>query len=320
MKMTFKTAASIVLAVLGATLHAANTGSSEGSARTITPTRSSQTLAITVTRAYDDCYDVDASGNCKPGYSPDFYTYFVKVVLTKGQTYTFTATYLNDTMYGATPYSPDSSLSPQWDGGDTADGHAYDEFTILASDWNDVEGDTATLYFEFSGDSGGRASLSYKIGVDIPEGTSENPGYLYPGSGFSTATATLTDRHGGQYLYYADLTAGRKYRFLATSGTEAYPVDMNILPSDVSDVDISTETNDGYIITPVESDRYEIQLYTSAPSVALQYGAYPTRPVASHPSTALTPGMRAEFSPGHMNAGDSDYYDTISRPIPSWCR
>ena len=60
-----------------------------------------------------------------------------------------------------------------------------------------------------------------------------------------------------------------------------------------------------------ESGSYEIALSTVAASVAFQYGQYPVRPVANHPAVALSAGTRKEFSPGHMNAEGSDYFDTI---------
>lgn len=312
--------AAYMLGAVG-TVRAATTGSCEKDAYPIAATAGGNKKTVALTKEYDEW---DGS------YSSESYVYYFKTTFQRGQSYTIDIKIESEgEKVWSVDLTPDvMELDVKTEVGDSSVGAAYDyRFVVTPQSWSGVDSDAASVvcYLLASGESGGKFTAKFYTGaLGIPEGTEANPKLVVPREGFETVAGTLTEDHLGNYIFTSFLSGGRRYRFRTKSGTEDLPLTMIVEPDTDAVRALRTEDGDvdtynaGYFIMPTEDGYYSFTVEAdggtntaTASSVTLEYGTYPQRTMADHPTTNLALTISQTFTPGHRNAAGSDFYDAI---------
>lgn len=315
-KLSLALMGALVFGVAGNACGAITTGSCKEKAYSISANAKGNAKTVSLVKEYLD-----------GEYNSESYVYYFQTVLQRGQSYTIDVVVSGATdeargkVFDVGCYAEDMGLEITSDFGDVLEDNAYDyRYVVTAKSWEKVDSDVTSLvcYLEASGESGGKFTAKFYTGVlGIPEGTEENPKVLVPGQQFQTVTGTLTDDHLGSYHFMSTLSAGRKYRFRTTSGTEDAPLTMTIYPEpENGHVFPTDDANVGYDLVSDEGGMYEFVVdagngSNAVSSVTLEYGAYPQRAISSHAVTNLSLNASRRFTPGRRNAAASDFYDTI---------
>lgn len=259
--------------------------------------------------------------------SGDYYDsgcYYIKVTCTKGKAYT---------VYVTNPSSEDVSISiddiGMYDWNKDVDLPSFSVmdnalyYSLATDDWWDDSDRSGVYYVCLNGEIGDTATVTFASGIVEPPieyGTDENPKAISVGASTSTTTAKTID---GSYYFTVNLTAGSRYTFKTSGGTEEASLTMSVKAEgeDVEEPKLKElEVGDydaGYLVIPQTTgthlvcvDGYGSQTFT------LSYGKTPTRLPSAHAFVDLgaptADGVASEdFELGHRNDPVSGYYDGV---------
>ena len=171
---------------------------------------------------------------------------------------------------------------------------------------------------------GATATLRYAEGIWLPIGIEENPLVIVPKETPADGTRTaeyefVTNTY--KFCCVGDLLAGRRYQF-ATEGAAADNVyTLGFDEGKVTSNDLwRTDYNASVYFDPVQDGQANVWVLESATNrpgatFKLRHRLIPARPLKEHPLARTAPleaGARIDdCRPGHVNATDNEYYDTI---------
>ena len=258
--------------------------------------------------------------------SGDYYDsgcYFIKVTCKKGNAYTI---YLSGASEGVSVSIDDVSMY-DWDKEvDLPDFSAMDAdnyYSLEADDWLDESDRSGTYYIYLSGEIGDSATVTFAAGIVEPPieyGTDENPKPIAIGNSTSSASAKMM---AGMYCFTANLTAGARYTFKTSGGTEDASLTMDVSASgdDMEEPTLKSldvgENDAGYLVIPQSMGPHVIVVNgDESQPFSLSYGKTPTRLPSAHRFIDLgaptAGGLTTEkFELGHRNDPASGFYDSV---------
>jgi len=253
--------------------------------------------------------------------------YYFRVALKNGTGYTFWSTGNSSVSARMGSWNSEfGDINSDFFGQPASDGLNF-WMKISADDWwEPAEMPSGYYYLLIEGDIGDAVTLNWMEGAfdePIPPGTLENPKAITVGTVERTSSVSLRD---GVYYFKATLTAGQKYVFWTTGGTEdnggftidVEPEDTEIAVPVVTNVAEGDGLNPWIVVVPSVTAAYLLQVNGADDTpFTLHYQVMPARPPANHPDvTALgaPPFEGAESGPHHAgarNAANSGFFDWV---------
>ena len=255
----------------------------------------------------------------------DLGTYYYKVRLTKGYSYSIWMTGGNAANMDINIYTdpwddnaPVASFMPE----SFQNGAILAEY-LYADEWSEDDPNTGLFYIQVSGEIGDTANLYFSSGIQnfVREGEEGNPKRITFTDTAQTQSATLLEN--GEYYFIASLEAGRKYRFRLNSGTAATPLSLDVSGADYwIEADPSAPHAPIRLIYPGETADYifaivntnDTDVLAGGQSFNIAYYAYSTRLPADHDNVhplEAASGYSVDVQPGREVADADRYYDAV---------
>lgn len=222
----------------------------------------------------------------------------------------------------------DLDVGTSWDDEDTyASFEPTEEFSggkikasyLVTDGWDEEDPGTATFYVCVYGDVGQTTTLYYQSGIKTftVTGEEESPKTITTKDSEQSVASKLVTENG-EYFFKVKLTAGRKYVFRTSGGTESSPLDIDFI--DIENVDMveneeyDVANNAMYWVTVSTTATYKFYVYggDTGSSFKLFYKSIPVRKPEKHDYVDLVEASAytAAVIPGRRNSSN-DYYDDV---------